>query len=63
VFVLRRIEELSVKDIGVRLGLSVKTVEAHMTRALAALTDALQDNDRAVGPQTGQAWRTRHDRR
>ncbi|HEY3811924.1 MAG TPA: RNA polymerase sigma factor [Caulobacteraceae bacterium] len=63
VFVLRRIEELSVKDIGVRLGLSVKTVEAHMTRALAALTDALQDNDRAAGPQTGQAWRTRHDKR
>ena len=63
VFTLRRIDELSVKDIGVRLGLSVKTVEAHMTRALAALTQALQDSERAAGPQTGTAWRTRHDRR
>jgi RNA polymerase sigma-70 factor (ECF subfamily) len=63
VFTLRRVEELSVKDIGAKLGLSVKTVEAHMTRALTALTEALQDSDRAAGPQTGQAWRARHDRR
>lgn len=62
VFMLRRIEELSLKEIGARLGLSVKTVEAHMTRALAALTEALRDNDRAAGPQAGQAWRARRDK-
>ncbi|HWE45691.1 MAG TPA: sigma-70 family RNA polymerase sigma factor [Caulobacteraceae bacterium] len=63
IFTLRRIEELSVKDIGAKLGLSVKTVEAHMTRALTALTEALQDSDRAAGSQTGTTWRTRRDRR
>ena len=43
VFLLSRIEGLTNAQVAERLGLSVKTVEARMTRALAALASALQD--------------------
>ncbi len=41
VFILKRMHELSNREIAARLGLSVKTVEIHMTRALATLRQRL----------------------
>ncbi len=41
VFQLNRMEELSYKDIAIRLGISVKTVEAHMSKALRRLRISL----------------------
>lgn len=43
IFYLSRIEELSYKDIAARLGLSVKTVEVQMGRALKRLRISLSD--------------------
>ncbi|MDZ4370507.1 MAG: sigma-70 family RNA polymerase sigma factor [Phenylobacterium sp.] len=45
VFLLRRVENLSQRQVGERLNLSVSTVEGHFTKAMAALTKALQDSD------------------
>jgi RNA polymerase sigma-70 factor (ECF subfamily) len=41
VFVARRIDGYSYKEIAARTGLSVKRVEKHMTRAIAQLDDIL----------------------
>ena len=46
VFLLHRVEELSYKAIAARLGVSVGTVEYHMTRALAHLDRMLATDDR-----------------
>jgi RNA polymerase sigma-70 factor (ECF subfamily) len=43
IFHLSRVEELSQKDIAARLGLSVKTVETQVGRALKRLRIALVD--------------------
>jgi RNA polymerase sigma-70 factor (ECF subfamily) len=43
VFTLKRLQHLSTREIAERLGLSPKTVEIHMTRALAALRQRLAD--------------------
>ena len=45
VFLLRRIDGLSTSEVGGRLGLSVSTIENHMTKALAVLTEALAKAD------------------
>lgn len=42
VFILKKIEDLSNKEIAERLGISVKTVEAQMTKALAKLREELE---------------------
>lgn len=41
VFLLHRVDELRYRDIAVRLGITVATVEYHMARALAQLDEAL----------------------
>ena len=43
VFVLRRLEELSYREIAHRLGLSVSAVEKHMLRAVRHLTARVED--------------------
>lgn len=43
VFVLARVEGLSQKQIAARLGIAPKTVENHLTRALAMLARAMAD--------------------
>jgi RNA polymerase sigma factor (sigma-70 family) len=45
VFELRKFEGLSHKDIVQRMGLSAKTVENHLTRALARIAEALGGRD------------------
>ncbi len=45
VFELRKFEGLSHKDIVRRMGLSTKTVENHLTRALARIAEALGGRD------------------
>ena len=41
IFVLRRLEELSYREIGLRLGLSVSAVEKHMLRAVRHLVSRM----------------------
>ena len=41
VFLLHRVEELTYKEIGERLGVSIPTVQYHVARALAHLDAAL----------------------
>lgn len=57
VFLLRRVENLSQRQVGERLNLSVSTVEGHFTKALAALTKALQDSDPVGNRDAESAWR------
>lgn len=47
VFELRKFEGLSHREVGRRMGISEKTVENHLTRALARISEALASN---VGP-------------
>lgn len=55
VFVLRKIEEMTQKEIATHLNISERCVEKRMSRALKALMKALQDpannNDGESGPQ------------
>jgi RNA polymerase sigma-70 factor (family 1) len=50
VFILRRVYDLSHKEIAERMGISVKTVEIHLTKALARCSDYME----AEGQQTGK---------
>jgi len=50
VFELRKFEGLSHRDVAARMGLSEKTVENHLTRALARIGAAL-----AMPPSTGES--------
>jgi RNA polymerase sigma factor (sigma-70 family) len=62
VFLLRRVEEISIAEVGVRLGLSVKTVERHMTKALAYLAQALAQSDVVTIVEPNTTWRKRTPR-
>lgn len=57
VFILRRIEGLSLKEIGERLGLSVKTVENHMSKAIAVFTAKIHHSDAVSSTDSAPAWR------
>ncbi|WP_337187505.1 sigma-70 family RNA polymerase sigma factor [Phenylobacterium sp.] len=63
VFLLRRVENLSQRQVGERLNLSVSTVEGHFTKAIAALTKALQDSDPIRSGDAGSGWRSQRQRR
>ncbi len=45
VFLLRKVENLSHADIAERLGISVKTIENHMTRAYRLLREAYHETE------------------
>ncbi|MFZ0270085.1 RNA polymerase sigma factor [Caulobacter sp.] len=56
VLTLRKIEALAPRDIAVRLGLSVSTVEKHLSKALRLLTEALaEDEDGSIKSRPG-SW-------
>lgn len=63
VFLLRRVENLSQRQVGERLNLSVSTVEGHLTKAMAALTKALQDSDSIRSRDAGRTWRSQQQKR
>lgn len=47
---LRRVEELSQKDVAMRLGISEKTVEKHIAKGMRLLADALFAGEAAAAP-------------
>ena len=47
---LRRVDELPQKDVALRLGISEKTVEKHLAKAMRLLADHLADGDDARAP-------------
>jgi RNA polymerase sigma-70 factor (ECF subfamily) len=61
VFTLRRIHNLSPKDIAVQLGLSVSTVEKHLARALLLLTQAARRMN-FHGPESADDHATKQGR-
>jgi len=57
VFLLRRVEERSLQEIAVALGLSVSTVEKHLAKAMELLTQALAERDPVIPASTAPLWR------
>lgn len=62
VFLLRRIDELSLNDIAVRLGLSVSTVEKHLSKAMALLTRGMAEGDPVPQGKQESTWRVKDKR-
>lgn len=56
VFILRRIYGLSPDEIAERMGISVKTVEAHLTKAIVRCTDYMKEQEMTSGVK-GKAHR------
>ncbi len=63
VFFLRRIDELPLQEIAVRLGLSVSTVEKHLSRAMALLTRGMAEGEPVSKTPPGQTWQRTRDNR
>lgn len=61
VFLLRRIDELCMSDIAVRLGLSVSTVEKHLSKAMALLTRGMAEGEPVQNQSKGLAWQRRKE--
>ncbi len=55
---LRRVEELSQKEVALRMGISEKTVEKHIAKGMRMLADALFGDNESVQPLRA---RKRHD--
>jgi RNA polymerase sigma-70 factor (family 1) len=53
VFVLRRVYGLSHKEIAEHMGISVKTVEVHLTKAIVRCTDYMEAAEREGGASAG----------
>lgn len=51
---LRRVEELSQKEVAVRLGLSEKTVEKHLAKGMRLIADHLYGSEPAPGGRVGR---------
>jgi RNA polymerase sigma factor (sigma-70 family) len=49
VFILRRVYGLSHKEIAQRMGISVKTVENHLTKAIVRCTDRIDAEEESTG--------------
>ena len=54
---LRRVEDLSQKEVAVRLGISEKTVEKHIAKGMRLLADYLHGSDDVRAPQAANADR------
>jgi RNA polymerase sigma factor (sigma-70 family) len=54
VFELRKLDGLSHRDVALRMGISEKTVEAHLTRALARVTEGLASLDSSATPSVSK---------
>ena len=54
---LRRVEDLSQKEVAVRLGISEKTVEKHIAKGMRLLADHLHGGDGVREPQAAAADR------
>ena len=63
VFLLRRVENLSQRQVGERLNLSVSTAEGHCPTAIAAPTKALHDSAPTRSGDAGPAWRSQRQKR
>lgn len=63
VFLLRRVQERSLREIAVELGLSVSTVEKHLAKAMELLTQALAESDPVTSASTQPIWRRAKHRR
>jgi len=55
VFKLRKLEDLSHAEISAQLGISVKTIERHLTKALAICRAVMDESTAAAPPAHGQA--------
>jgi RNA polymerase sigma factor (sigma-70 family) len=56
VFLLRRVEERSPADIAAQLGLSISTVEKHLAKGMAYVTQALADTDPLNQSLSRSSW-------
>ena len=63
VLLMRRIDELSMKEIAERMQLSVSTVEKHFAKAIALLTKALEQEEPVTRRNERTVWRSVKDKR
>ena len=63
VLLMRRIDELSMKQIAERMQLSVSTVEKHFAKAIALLTKALEQEEPVTRRNVRTTWRSVKDKR
>ena len=61
VFLLRRIDEISLQGIAVRLGLSVSTIEKHLSRAMALLNQGMAEGEPPPTERKGLKWQRTKD--
>ncbi|MEC3948861.1 RNA polymerase sigma factor [Sphingobium sp. HWE2-09] len=62
-FMLRRVEEYSVADVAAEMGLSVSTVENHLSRALASIARGTMDSENHDAEHTPARQNTKTENR
>lgn len=61
VYILRRVYGYSQKDIAKQMGISIKTVEAHLTKAIVRCTDYMDEQEQSDNPgKPGEHSSERH---